>query len=217
MKNLKYRIYGRSFGRNKNNINLNEYKKIIKNFKINNINKSENNILDIGTGYGETTIYLAKKHHNYKIFACEKYVDGNLNLIKNIKKENLENISIHHGNVHEVLDSINTDKYFNSVCIFFPDPWPKKKHHKRRLISDDFIKKIFHYIKSNGKLYIATDSTSYLKDIFVSIYSNKSIFEWENQCYTYYSLKDYFNVETKYYKKAIKSGIIPTFLVLKKL
>ena len=103
------------------------------------------------------------------------------------------------------------------VWIFFPDPWPKKKHFKRRLINDDFLKKIYNFMNSKSRIYIVTDSVSYTYSIIKTIYKNKNLFEWVNQNLLYLCLKDYYYLETKYYKKAIISGENPSILILEKI
>ncbi len=216
MKNkLEYRLFGRVKSRKK--IDRDKYKNILDKYNTFDLNIKDNNILDIGTGYGESSLYLSKKYLKSKIYTCDKYINGNFNLLKKIEEENLQNIRVHDGNVYEVLDQININKYFNSIYIFFPDPWPKKKHNKRRLIDVYFLKKIFNYLKPNGNIYISTDSVNYFNSILLSCYKTKNMYNWVNQHCMFKNYKDYFPFETKYYKKAINSGRLPLFLILEKL
>ncbi len=213
----KYRLFGRSRGRNKKNNDIKIYLKDIEEFKISKLSKNKKYILDIGTGYGETSIFLSNEYKNHTVIACEKYVNGNINLISSIRKKNINNIFIYNGNVNEFLDENKIDNYFDYVFIFFPDPWPKKKHRKRRLLSKIFLKKIYKYINPGGKIYIATDSPSYFLDIVMNIYILRKVYEWYNSKETNLSIKDYFDIETKFYKKAIICGINPSLFILKKI
>ena len=215
--NQKYKIFGRTRGRSKKFNNSENYLELFKKYKIDNLTASKTYLLDIGTGYGETTIYLAQKNKNKKIIACEKYIDGNLNLIKNIKKNKINNIYLHTGNVYEILDQFEKKITFESIWIFFPDPWPKKRHFKRRLITEKFLNYSHSFIKKNGHIYIATDSTSYIKQIISSIYKCRNLFEWSNQNALHLNISDYFNIETKFLKKAIISGRKPSLFILKKI
>ena len=215
-KRFKNRLFGRTRGRNKK-INIQNYKKLIDKYKLTNMSSKKNYILDIGTGYGETSIYLSNKYKKKSIISCEKYIDGNLNLINNIENNKIENIYIHPGNVHEILDKIEKKNYFDLVWIFFPDPWPKKKHHKRRLINKNFLSKVYFYIKENGKILIVTDSNSYSRSILKSIYESKKMYHWLNQNSLYLSIKNYYDLETKFYKKAIFYGRKPSLFILKKI
>ncbi len=216
-KNFKNRLFGRTRGRSKKNINIENYLEKLNDYKFDKFDDYKKYILDIGTGHGETTLYLAKKYSNFKIIACEKYIDGNLKLIKEIKTKKLNNIYIHNGNVNEILDESFIEKKFHKVWIFFPDPWPKKKHHKRRLITKDFLNKLYPLIEDDGEICIVTDSSSYFRFILRQIFEIRKLYIWKNQSKLYLNLKDYFDLETKYYKKAIISARKPSLLILKKL
>ena len=214
--NYSKRLFGRTRGRSKKKIDLNKYHQTVAKYKFQNFDKNLDYILDIGTGYGETTIYLAKKFTNKVVISCEKYIDGNTILLKNIEKNNIKNIQLHNGNVYDVLESANK-KYIRLVWIFFPDPWPKNRHAKRRLITSDFLIKLHKILKESGNIYIATDSTIYIRFILNTIYNCKRHFHWLNQSQINLNIKDYFDIETKYYKKAINSQRKPSLFILRKI
>ena len=79
-------------------------------------------------------IYLSKLYPKANIIACELFHDGNLNLCNEIFEKKIKNIFLFNGNVLEFLDKIKKELIFNEVWILFPDPWPKKRHQKRRLL-----------------------------------------------------------------------------------
>ena len=214
--NYSNRLFGRTRGRSKKKIDLKKYHQKVDKYKFHNCNKKINYILDIGTGYGETSIFLANQFLDKVVISCEKYIDGNIILLKNIEKNNIKNILLHNGNVFNVLE-ITNKKYFTLVWIFFPDPWPKNRHAKRRLITSEFLIKLHKIMKENSKIYIATDSTIYVRFILNSIYKSKDYFLWVNQSEINLSIKDYFDIETKYYKKAINSQRKPSLFILRKL
>ena len=210
------RLFGRTRGRSKKKINLKTYYEIVDKYKFQNFNEETEYILDVGSGYGESSIFLAKQFPNKVIISCEKYIDGNIILLKNIEKNKIKNIRLHNGNVYDVLENINK-KYFKLVWIFFPDPWPKNRHTKRRLVTCDFLVKLHKNLKENSEIHIATDSTIYIRFILNSIYKCKDYFVWINQSETNLVIKDYFDIETKYYKKAINSHRKPSLFILRKL
>ena len=143
--NYTYRMYGRSKGRGKNNEITNDAISI----KLKKIDPLNYNIIDIGAGYGESTLAISKTDSGKHIIACEKFIDG----INKISEKNflysLNNISIFHGNVHQLLDEYCPHNSISEIWILFPDPWPKKRHFKRRLINTNFFNKISNFLKKN--------------------------------------------------------------------
>jgi len=214
--NYTNRLFGRTRGRSKKKINLKKYYETINKYKFQNCNQKLDYILDVGTGYGETSVFLAKKFLDKVVVSCEKYIDGNIALLKEIENNKIENIQLHDGNVYDVLESTNK-KCFELVWIFFPDPWPKNRHAKRRLITSDFLIKLHKILKEKSEIYIATDSKIYVRFILNSIYKSKDYFVWLNQSEMNLHIKDYFDIETKYYKKAINSQRKPSLFILRKL
>jgi len=170
------------------------------------INKDNYNILDIGSGSGENAIHLSKLYSNVQIITCELFEDANLNLCNQIILNKIQNISLFQGNVLEFLDILNQKSIFDEIWVLFPDPWPKVRHHKRRLINDNFLKFIYFFIKKNGSLFIASDSQSYNRSIINIIFRLKNLFLWKNQNFEdwNYDLLDL--PKTKFNKKAIKSN-----------
>ena len=214
--NYSNRLFGRTRGRSKKKIDLKKYYHTVDKYKFQNFDKKINYILDIGTGYGETSIFLANQFLDKIIISCEKYIDGNIILLKNIEKNEIKNIQLHNGNVYDVLECTYRE-CFDLVWIFFPDPWPKNRHAKRRLITSDFLIKLHKNLKENSEIHIATDSTIYVRFILNSIYNCKKYFSWQNQSKMNLHIKDYFDIETKYYKKAINSQRKPSLFILRKL
>ena len=161
-------MYGRRQARKKNNFNTNNKEKNV----IEDINskklkflKKNYNILDIGSGSGESTLHLNDRYPDSQIIACDNFKDGNINLSNKILSKKLNNIIIFNGNVLELIDKKIKEDTLDSVWILFPDPWPKKRHSKRRLISSFFIKKLSNLIKKNGHIHIAIDTDFYLRQL----------------------------------------------------
>ena len=212
-----YKIFGRLKSRKKQS-KLTEYnlKKLQVNIDID-LNPKNYNILDIGSGSGENAINLSSLKPNAKIITCELFQDGNINLSDAIIKKKISNIKLFIGNVLEFLDTIENKKIFDEIWILFPDPWPKKRHHKRRLINNDFIKKIFSFQKNNGTLFISSDSPNYIESIFYTLYKNKDLYFWKNQKFHEWNYEFLKLPETKYFKKAKKLNKKSIFLELKKI
>tara|TARA_Y100001970_G_scaffold151833_1_gene185975 strand:+ start:12230 stop:12871 length:642 start_codon:yes stop_codon:yes gene_type:complete len=213
MNKFKYRLFGRSKGRGKNT----QISKEANNIKITKIDSCKYNVIDIGCGYGESTLEIAMSETKKNVIACEKYVDGINNIVKIKTKNLLNNISIFHGNVHQLFDEFCPKNSISEIWILFPDPWPKKKHNKRRLINENFLDKLRLYLKKEALIHIATDSQPYLSEILISICNFKNYYSWINQSKAEW---DYSNLElpkTKYFQKAQKNGNNSFYLKLMKL
>ena len=205
-----YRLYGRSKGRGKKNEITNDAISI----KVKKIDPLKYNIIDIGAGYGESTLAISKSDSTKHVIACEKFIDGVNKIAEKSFLDSLTNISIFHGNVHQLLDEYCPHKSISEIWILFPDPWPKKRHFKRRLINANFFKKIRDFLKKNAIIHIASDSKSYISDILLSIHEVKKDFKWINQHKIDW---DYSNItlpQTKYFQKALKKGLNPIYLKL---
>tara|TARA_Y100000590_G_C15667696_1_gene995087 strand:+ start:392 stop:1051 length:660 start_codon:yes stop_codon:yes gene_type:complete len=212
-----YRVYGRTKGRKKirnNNIQLLDKYKIDIN---KDINFNSNIILDIGSGYGESTLFLAKNKNNSLIISNERFKDGNLSLSKQLHCLNLSNVKIFDGNALEFIDRLEKQNCINEIWILFPDPWPKKRHNKRRLINIHFFKKIYNYLKKDANVFISSDSSSMIFSIIKNLYELKKLFLWENDSPLGWIYEIQELPRTKFFYKAKKSNRKPFFIKLRKL
>ena len=123
--------------------------------------KDSKKILEIGFGMGETTAKIAQTLPDCDFLAVEVHTPGVGALLKLIEELALTNIRIIQHDVVEVLQHMFADNSLDGVHIFFPDPWHKKRHHKRRLIQAEFVKLLCTKLKSGGYLHVATDWQEY--------------------------------------------------------
>lgn len=114
-------------------------------------------ILDIGSGNGEGVLTLATRFPENDYLAVEVHRPGVGHLLRRAAAENLRNIRVIHHDAVEVLHYQIPDSSLDQVHILFPDPWPKKKHHKRRLVSKAFLSLLHPKLKTHARLYLATD------------------------------------------------------------
>jgi len=119
--------------------------------------RSAPKILDIGTGMGGSLIELAQQHPENDYLAIEVHRPGVGNLIKTAEGLGLSNIKVICHDVVEVLQYQLADHCLDAAYIFFPDPWPKKRHHKRRLVNPSFLALLKPKLKLNALLFLATD------------------------------------------------------------
>ena len=117
-------------------------------------------IIEIGFGSGLATAIIAEENPGINYLGIEVYRPGIGRLLWEIEKRSLENIRIIEGDAAEVLDCLPSEAA-GGFHIFFPDPWPKKRHHKRRLITRSFTEKIVKCLKPGAYVYMVTDWIDY--------------------------------------------------------
>ena len=169
--------------------------------------------LDIGFGAGETTAYLSRAKPNMSIIGAEVYLSGIGSLLSKIRNENLQNIKILNSDVVAFLE--NNDAYFfDLVLMFYPDPWPKRKHHKRRLFKDDFLQLLNKKVKKEGIFYFKTDWQHYFDEVMKIELDSKT---W--QVIEKKELEDYLIKlpQTSFELKAMESKREVFELILKKI
>lgn len=118
-------------------------------------------IIEIGFGRGESLFQMAALAPEKDFIGIEVYRTGLSQLITQADRAGLHNLRVFCGDAREILQTRIMDASLDTVQIFFPDPWPKRKHHKRRLISADFIKLIALKLKPGGRLHLASDWADY--------------------------------------------------------
>ena len=118
-------------------------------------------VLEIGFGMGETTAHIAQHAAEIDFLGVEVHTPGVGALLKLIEELALTNVRVIQHDVVEVLNNMIADASLDGVHIFFPDPWHKKRHHKRRLIQADFVKLLCSKLKLGGYLHVATDWQEY--------------------------------------------------------
>ena len=127
--------------------------------------KSDRVIMEIGFGMGEATAIIAKNHPNNGYIAVDVHPPGIGKLLARIVENDLTNLKVIEEDVHVVLQHMIADESLDGIHLFFPDPWPKKKHNKRRIVNESFLSLIHPKIKKGGFIHIATDWVPYAVSI----------------------------------------------------
>ena len=177
------------------------------------VKKSEN-ILEIGFGYGENLVNFSINNPEKLIIGCEVYEPGIANLINKLESKKINNVIIYPENIFYLFDKLKKNS-IDQIFVLFPDPWPKKKHFKRRIVSQIFLEKIYKVLKKNGLILISTDSVNYLESILINFFINKN-FIWHDKkvidCYK----RPKELIESKFERKATIKGNKKYFLKFKK-
>ncbi|MFD4191267.1 tRNA (guanosine(46)-N7)-methyltransferase TrmB [Amycolatopsis thermoflava] len=122
-------------------------------------------LLEIGSGMGETTAQLAAAEPEVNYVAVEVYEAGLGQLMLRAERLGLENLRLLHGDAVIALKEHIEPDSLSGVRIFFPDPWPKKRHHKRRLVQPDFVTLVASRLAPGGILHMATDWEHYAEQM----------------------------------------------------
>ena len=122
-------------------------------------------VLEIGSGMGETTAAIAMAHPEADFVAVEVHGPGVGSLLNRIESEQIANLRIVRHDAVEVLERMVADGSLAAIHLFFPDPWPKKRHHKRRLVQPDTAALMARKLAPGGVLHAATDWPDYAEHI----------------------------------------------------
>jgi tRNA (guanine-N7-)-methyltransferase len=128
--------------------------------------------LEIGFGNAENIIFQAINNPSYLFIGSEVYMSGIGTLVSSIKENKINNIKIFSDDIRILLDQ-SPKIVFDSVIIICPDPWPKEKHHKRRLINKSFLEMVHDFMKDDSNIYISTDWENYAESISELFVKNK--------------------------------------------
>jgi tRNA (guanine-N7-)-methyltransferase len=126
---------------------------------------SEKIIMEIGFGMGEATAIIAKNHPNNAYIAVDVHPPGIGKLLGRIVENGLTNLRVIEDDVHIVLPHMFEDESLDAIHLYFPDPWPKKKHNKRRIVNEGFLALIHPKLKKGGYIHIATDWVPYAESM----------------------------------------------------
>ncbi len=159
-------------------------------------------ILEIGFGMGETTATIAQTMPERDFLGVEVHTPGVGGLLKLIGEKSLSNVRIIQHDVVDVLNHMITDASLDGVHIFFPDPWHKKRHHKRRLIQAEFVKQLCAKLKSGAYLHVATDWQEYAEWVLEILKIEPLLTNSAND----YAPKPAYRPLTKFENRGIKLG-----------
>ena len=144
---------------------------------------------------------------------CEPYLSGLASFICNLEEKNYNKINLYKNDVRELLFSFSK-KIFDEIFILFPDPWPKARHEKRRIINSKNTNLLLSRLKINGKIFLATDVKNYfesIKKLFESL-DNIKIINTNS-----FGVRPKNIISTRYEKKALNNGRYPFYLEIKKI
>ena len=154
-------------------------------------------VIEIGFGDGTVLIESALKNPNKNFIGIEVYDSGLGQCLNEINKHKIKNIRLIYGDAVEVFEQFITKKSVEKINILFPDPWPKKRHHKRRLINKRFLALLSKSLINKGIINISTDWEDYAQQIELTFKESNQFKEIKSESR---------NLKTKFEKRGIKLG-----------
>lgn len=132
-------------------------------------------VVEIGSGMGETTLEIAKADPGTDFLAIEVHAPGVGSLLRGIEAAGLSNLRVVRHDALDVLEHMIADASLAAIHLFFPDPWPKKRHHKRRIVQPAFAALVARKLKVGGVLHAATDWADYAESMAVVFGANAAL------------------------------------------
>lgn len=166
--------------------------------------------LEIGFGSGEHLLWQAGHHQDVGFIGCEPFINGMGTLLGAVESQKIASIRVHDGDAREVLDWL-PDGSIERIFLLFPDPWPKKRQLKRRLLSADTIREMARVLRPAGELRFASDSGDYAAQALLLL-RRSGAFTWTAERAADWRERAADWPETRYERKALSEGRKPAYL-----
>jgi tRNA (guanine-N7-)-methyltransferase len=160
--------------------------------------------LEIGFGGGEHLVWQAKEHPDVGFLGCEPFEDGVIKLLSAIERDGLANIRVCAGDARPLLRLL-PQASIGRLFVLFPDPWPKKRHHKRRIVSTATFAEIARILRPGGELRVATDVAEYACAMLDTALHNRAL-RWTARGPEDWRQRPPDWPQTRYEAKAIAAG-----------
>ena len=165
--------------------------------------------LEIGFGGGEHLLAQAIHNPHIHFIGCEPYINGVAKLLAGIDKFNVKNIRLFAGDARLIVEAL-PDASLESIFILFPDPWPKARHNKRRLVNAETLAMLARVHKKGGRLLLATDHVDYSVWMLEVLLASDD-YEWTAREQADWNTPPADWTQTKYQRKTTEQGRLPLF------
>ena len=170
--------------------------------------------LEIGFGGGEHLAEQAARHPDVWLIGAEPFLNGVASALRHIDERELANVRLHQGDAREVLNAL-PDASLERIFILFPDPWPKARHHKRRLIQPETVAELARVLKPGGRLRFATDWADYANRALETFLASPHL-RWSAERADDWRIPPADHVTTRYEEKRL-GDCAPVFLDLRRV
>ncbi len=178
-------------------------------------NSANELVLEIGFGMGDSLLEMAEKNPAQNFIGIEVHVPGVGRLMSEARKRNLQNLRIFCADAIDVLNDCIADQSLTRVQLYFPDPWHKSRHHKRRIVQPAFINLVVQKLHVDGVLHMATDWEPYAEVMLevASAHSQLNNLTGDSQ----YSTRPDYRPETKFERRGENLGHVVHDLLFQKM
>ncbi|MCO8145027.1 tRNA (guanine(46)-N(7))-methyltransferase TrmB [Rhodovulum tesquicola] len=169
--------------------------------------------LEIGFGGGEHMVHQAGRNPGVGIIGCEPFINGVAMLLGKIRAAGVDNVAVHPGDVRDLFDVLPGASIARAFLLY-PDPWPKKRHHRRRFVTPDFLEPLARVMRPGAELRVATDIPDYVRQTLTEV--PKAGFDWlaEGPGDWRQPWDDW--LSTRYEQKALREGRVPHYLTFRR-
>lgn len=161
-------------------------------------------ILEIGFGMGDSLVAMAEQHPEQNFIGIEVHVPGVGRLMSEARKRNINNLRIFCADALDVLSDCIPDDCLTRLQLYFPDPWHKSRHHKRRIVQADFVALVTRKLKRDGVLHMATDWEPYAGFMLETVSTNPLLRNLADD--NRYSPRPVYRPETKFEQRGQRLG-----------
>lgn len=169
--------------------------------------------LEIGFGGGEHFVHMAKTYPEIGLIGCEPYINGVAMLLGKIRQAAVENIAVHPGDARDLFDVLPPET-LSKVFLNYPDPWPKKRHHRRRFVTPEHLEPLHRVMKPGAELRVATDIKDYVRQTMEEV--PKAGFTWLAEGPTDWRAPWSDWLSTRYEQKALREGRTPHYMTFRR-
>lgn len=170
--------------------------------------------LEVGFGGAEHLLWQAEHHPDVYLVGAEPFLNGVAKAVRGAAEGELKNLSLHHGDVRDVMAAL-PDASLDRVFVLFPDPWPKSRHHKRRLLRSKFIAEIHRLLKPGGEFRFGSDIIHYV-DWTLTRLKRHGGFEFTPDQQSDWRVRPDDWPSTRYEQKAIREGRTCHYFIFKR-
>ncbi|WP_321831250.1 tRNA (guanine(46)-N(7))-methyltransferase TrmB [Thalassovita sp.] len=170
--------------------------------------------LEVGFGGGEHMVHQAASNRDVGIIGCEPYINGVAMLLGKIRDAAVDNVKVHPGDARDMMDVLPAQS-ISKAFLLYPDPWPKKRHHRRRFVTQEHLQPLAEVLKPGAIFRVATDIPDYVRQTLQEV--PKAGFEWLAEGPTDWRQPWDDWISTRYEQKALREGRTPHYLTFRRL